>query len=62
LINDQGHLVRTRVDEISVIGRATQGVRLINIAKDEKLIGIQRIEEDTQLPENAVVDIVQTDC
>jgi len=43
LISDQGTLVRTRVDEISIIGRNTQGVKLINLGKGEKLIGVQRI-------------------
>lgn len=46
LITDQGTLVRTRADEISVIGRNTQGVRLISLSGDEKLSGIARIEED----------------
>lgn len=45
LISNHGTLVRTRVDEISVIGRNTQGVKLINLATDEKLIGLERIEE-----------------
>jgi len=43
LISDQGTLVRTRVDEISLVGRNTQGVRLINLAEHEHLVGIQRI-------------------
>jgi DNA gyrase subunit A len=43
LISDQGTLIRTRVDEISVIGRNTQGVKLINLGEGEKLIGVQRI-------------------
>jgi DNA gyrase subunit A len=45
LITDKGTLVRTRVEEISVIGRNTQGVRLINLSADEKLSDIQRIQE-----------------
>lgn len=45
LISDQGTLVRTRVEEVSVVGRNTQGVRLINLSDDEHLVGIQRIEE-----------------
>jgi DNA gyrase subunit A len=45
LITDKGTLVRTRADEISIIGRNTQGVRLINLSADEKLSDIQRIEE-----------------
>ncbi len=43
LITDQGTLVRTRVSEISKVGRNTQGVKLINLTNGEKLIGIQRI-------------------
>lgn len=45
LISDQGTLVRTRVDEISIVGRNTQGVRLINLSDDEHLVGIERLEE-----------------
>jgi len=36
--------VRTPVDEISVLGRNTQGVRLIRLAEGERLAGIERIE------------------
>jgi len=46
LISDGGTLVRTRVDEISLIGRNTQGVRLINLAPEESLVGIERILEE----------------
>ncbi|MFA5630370.1 MAG: DNA gyrase subunit A [Porticoccaceae bacterium] len=45
LISDQGTLVRTRVAEVSVLGRITQGVRLIRVRGDEKLVGLARIEE-----------------
>jgi DNA gyrase subunit A len=45
LITDQGTLVRFKVNELSVIGRNTQGVRLINVAEGERLVGLQRIEE-----------------
>jgi DNA gyrase subunit A len=43
LITDAGTLVRTRVAEISVIGRNTQGVRLINLSEGEHLVGMQPI-------------------
>ncbi len=52
LITDGGVLIRTRVKEISVIGRNTQGVRLINLSEDEKLISIGRIEESTEPSED----------
>lgn len=45
LISDQGTLVRTRVDEISISGRNTQGVRVIKVKEGEHLIGVERIEE-----------------
>jgi len=44
LISSTGTLVRTTVDEISVQGRNTQGVRLIRLDESERLVGIERIE------------------
>lgn len=44
LITDGGTLVRTRVDEISVVGRNTQGVTIIRLGKNEKVIGVDKIE------------------
>ncbi len=51
LITDQGTLVRFKVSELSIIGRNTQGVRLINVASGEHVVGMQRIEE-LQIEEN----------
>ena len=45
LITDNGTLVRTRVNEVSVIGRNTQGVRIIRTAEDEHVVALQRIDE-----------------
>jgi len=45
LITDNGTLVRTRVKEVSVIGRNTQGVRIIRTAEDEHVVALQRIDE-----------------
>ncbi|HTY48340.1 MAG TPA: DNA gyrase subunit A [Steroidobacteraceae bacterium] len=44
LISSTGTLVRTPVEEISVLGRNTQGVRLIRLAEGERLTGVERIE------------------
>ncbi|MEQ7919232.1 DNA gyrase subunit A [Xanthomonas sp. WHRI 1810A] len=49
LISDQGTLVRTRVDEVSSLGRNTQGVTLIKLAKDEKLVGLERVQEPSEI-------------
>jgi DNA gyrase subunit A len=52
LISDQGTLVRTRGDEVSVQGRNTQGVRLINLVEGESLVGLARVEEPEEQPED----------
>ncbi|GGB88148.1 DNA gyrase subunit A [Marinobacterium zhoushanense] len=55
LISDRGTLVRTRADEISMLGRNTQGVTLIRLSEDEKLSGLARIEEPDE-EEGELVD------
>ena len=52
LITTGGVLIRTRVSEIRELGRATQGVTLINLTKDEKLSGIAKIVEPEQIEMN----------
>jgi len=51
LISDKGTLVRTRCDEVSSQGRATQGVRLIKLKEGESLVGVARVEEPEEAPE-----------
>jgi DNA gyrase subunit A len=46
LITNGGTLVRTPVKDVSLVGRNTQGVRLINLSNDEKLVGVERVIED----------------
>ncbi|MFC6632058.1 DNA gyrase subunit A [Microbulbifer taiwanensis] len=48
LISDQGTLVRTRVDEVSILGRNTQGVRVIRLKSGEHLVGLARIQESEE--------------
>jgi DNA gyrase subunit A len=49
LISDQGTMVRTRSEEISVLGRNTQGVRVIRLKDSETMVGLARIEEQEQV-------------
>ncbi len=44
LVSSTGTLVRTPVRDISIVGRNTQGVRLIRLAEGERLTGIERVE------------------
>ena len=52
LISDQGTLVRTRVDEVSSLSRNTQGVMLIRLAKDESLVGLERVQDPADSDED----------
>ena len=45
LISNLGTLVRTAADEVSLLGRNTQGVRLIALKGEEQLVGVARIDE-----------------
>ncbi len=45
MLTSEGQAVRIPVDEIRVIGRSTQGVRLINLSEKDKLLGISRVIE-----------------
>jgi DNA gyrase subunit A len=48
LITDAGTLVRTRVSEVSVLGRNTQGVKLISLAAGERLVGVEPVVDEGQ--------------
>ncbi|HGJ5883333.1 DNA topoisomerase (ATP-hydrolyzing) subunit A [Arsenophonus sp.] len=68
MITDAGTLVRTRVAEVSIVGRNTQGVTLIRTAEDEKVVGLQRVvdpeeeEDDNQrLTEDTISVKVEPD-
>nr|VFK16272.1 MAG: DNA gyrase subunit A [Candidatus Kentron sp. LPFa]VFK31630.1 MAG: DNA gyrase subunit A [Candidatus Kentron sp. LPFa] len=46
LVTDGGKLIRMQTEEISVVGRNAQGVKLISLAEGERLVGLDRIDED----------------
>ena len=48
MITDAGTLVRTRVSEVSIVGRNTQGVTLIRTAEEENVVGLQRVAEPVE--------------
>ena len=55
IITSGGVLVRTKVDEISIVGRNTQGVRVIRLDKNEKVVGVDRVDG---LPDDEEIDDV----
>jgi len=59
LISDQGTLVRARSADVSIIGRNTQGVTLINISKGEKLVSVEKIaetEDEESLGDDSIIE------
>ncbi|GAC1550133.1 MAG: DNA gyrase subunit A [Myxococcales bacterium] len=60
LITNKGMLIRTRVAEVKVIGRNTQGVRLIDLQQEgEKVVGATRAPEDREADAAAAVAVAQ---
>ncbi|HED16127.1 MAG TPA: DNA gyrase subunit A, partial [Gammaproteobacteria bacterium] len=58
LITNAGTLIRTRVTEISSMGRNTQGVRLAAVSEGEKLVGLDRV---ISIEEDVIDDAAQAD-
>ncbi|MDO8527517.1 MAG: DNA gyrase subunit A [Deltaproteobacteria bacterium] len=52
LVGDKGKIIRTKVSGISIQGRATQGVRLINLEPGEKLMSVAKLAEKEEESEN----------
>jgi DNA gyrase subunit A len=46
IITEQGKIIRLKVADISVIGRNTQGVKLIDLAEGEKVVAVAKVIED----------------
>jgi DNA gyrase subunit A len=56
LVTDGGKVIRTRVKEIPVLGRNTQGVKLINLDAGERVTGVERLAEEDEEPEGVAAD------
>ena len=61
LISDQGTMVRTRGDEISIVGRNTQGVRIIRLKENEHLVRLARISEPSDESPGQGQDYLETE-
>ena len=59
LISDKGTLVRTPVEHVASSGRNTQGVTLIRLSKDEKLVAMARVENEENA--NELIDAMRED-
>jgi DNA gyrase subunit A len=59
LITSSGKIIRIISQAVSVIGRNTKGVRLINLDEGEKVVGVARLEEQDEVPGSDVPETVQ---
>ena len=65
LVTDGGTTIRTPVQDVRVIGRSTQGVKLFTVGKDEKVVSVAWLiedhdEEEGEAVEGEVVENVET--
>jgi DNA gyrase subunit A len=58
IINDNGVLIRIKIDDISITGRITSGVKLMRVDDDTKIVSIAKIQDSD---ENENVDIEEVD-
>ena len=58
LVTASGKIIRLRVREIGVYSRNTQGVRLINLEEDERVVGIERIVDPDEEEDDEVASVV----
>ncbi len=56
LISDRGKLIRLRVNDISVVGRATQGVRLMRVDDGEHVAAIERLAEPADAEQSGIAE------
>jgi DNA gyrase subunit A len=49
IITDKGQVIRTKISGISLLGRNTQGVRLINVKPDEKVVAVEKIMDPDEV-------------
>jgi DNA gyrase subunit A len=61
LMSSTGRIIRLRAEEVPVIHRSTQGVRLIDLEEDEKLVGLARAEREEEREEEPEEDAAMGD-
>jgi DNA gyrase subunit A len=62
LVTDSGRIIRLRMAELRIIGRNTQGVRLLNVSPDERVVSLALLaeKEDEVEAEESVVMVEET--
>lgn len=53
LITDDGVIIRLPVDGIPVLGRNTQGVRIMRVSNESRVVGVTRVAKESETPDEA---------
>lgn len=61
IINDQGVMIRIKIDEISITGRSTSGVRLMKVDDETKLVSIAKLVESDSVEDEEVEQEVSSE-
>ena len=59
MMSNTGQTLRINMKDVRVMGRSTQGVRLVNVHEGDRLVGLQRIENLESASETLVVPVVE---
>ena len=60
IVSNKGQMIRIRVGDVSEQGRATQGVRLMNVATGEKVVSLEYLAESNVAPEESAEATTET--
>ncbi len=60
IISDKGQVIRTKISGISLMGRTTQGVRLIKLKEAESVVAVEKIIDPDEELEASIVDVNET--
>jgi DNA gyrase subunit A len=56
LVTDAGQLIRVPVDDIRIVGRASQGVTVFNTEKTERVVSVEHIEGENETGDDEIVE------
>ena len=48
MVTDGGQIIRTPINQVSIVGRGARGVRLFNVSDGENVVSVSRIREDVE--------------
>lgn len=59
IMSAKGQTVRISMKDLRVLGRSTQGVKLVNLKEDDSIVAVQKMQSDGELPEEEIAAPVE---